>query len=108
MYKKKRLVNSGRASGSFTPFAEKVAIARPLSYYVNGGVDLAGLSQRQPVEGHFDSPEDIAAGSIDVTSDPTVSKLDIAEMAFSRAANSTTKRSAKKFVDTAENETDSD
>lgn len=109
MYRKKRLINSGAASGSFSPFdGDKVTIARPMSYYVNGGVDLAGISTRVPPEGHFDSPEDIAAENVDVTSDPTVSRLDIAEMASSRMANSTAKRSAKKFVDTPEDETDSD
>lgn len=109
MYRKKLLINTGKASGSFSPFtSNKVCIARPMSYYVNGGVDLDGLSAQKPVEGHFDSPEDIASEEFDITSDPTVSKLDIAEMAFSRSANSTVKRSADKFVDTPENETDSD
>lgn len=109
MYRKKRLISSGVASGSFSPFDEnRVTIARPMSYYINGGVDLAGVSSRRPLESHFDSPEDIAAGNIDVTSDSTVGRLDISEMAFARSANSTTKRSADKFVDTPENETDSD
>lgn len=109
MYRKKRLLNSGKSFGSISPFTDgKVRIARSMSYYVNGGVDLDGISTRMAPESHFDSPEDIAAESVDVTSDPTVSRLDIAEMASSRMAKSTTKRSAKKFVDTPENESDSD
>lgn len=109
MYRRKKTVFSGSASGSFSPYVDdQVRIARPMSYYINGGVDLDGFSTRTPPEGHFDSPEDIASGDVDITSDPTASRLDIAEVAFSRSANSTTKRSAKKFVDTPDVENDSD
>lgn len=101
MYPKKRLINSGHiVSGSFTPCADCQRIARRISYYVNGGVDLEGLSNRPPVEGHFDSPEDISSDTLDITSDPTVSKLDIAEYASMQYANAAAKRAADKFVDT--------
>ena len=101
MYPKKRLINSGRiASGSFTPCADCQRIARRISYYVNGGVDLEGLSNRPPVESHFDSPEDIASDALDIASDPTVSRLDIAEYASMQYADASAKRAAEKFTDT--------
>lgn len=107
MYKKKRLINTGKVvSGQFSPFVDRDTIARPLSYYVNGGVDLDGLSTRQPVEGHYDSPEDIASGSMDITSDPTVSRMDIAEYAFARSTSSGDSRAAAKFVDTPDDNSD--
>lgn len=101
MYPKKRLINSGRvASGSFAPCVDRQCVARRLSYYIKGGVDLEGISNRLPVEGHFDSPEDISSDTLDITSDPTVSKLDIAEYASMQYANATAKRAAEKFIDT--------
>lgn len=101
MYPKKRLINSGRiVSGSFTPCADCQRIARRISYYVNGGVDLEGLSNRPPVESHFDSPEDIASDALDIASDPTVSRLDIAEYASMQYADASAKRAAEKFTDT--------
>lgn len=101
MYPKKRLINSGRiASGSFAPCVDRQCIARRLSYYVKGGVDLEGISNRPPVEGHFDSPEDISSDTLDITSDPTVSKLDIAEYASMQYADAAAKRAAEKFTDT--------
>ena len=107
MYPKKRLINSGRiASGSFAPCADCQRIARRISYYVNGVVDLEGLSNRAPVEGHFDSPDDIASDTLDITSDPTVSKLDIAEYASMQYADAAAKRSAKKFTDTPDDDSD--
>lgn len=107
MYPKKRLVNSGRiVSGSFAPCADSQRIARRISYYINGGVDLEGISNRPPVEGHFDSPEDIASDSLDMTSDPTVSKLDIAEYASMRYADASAKRAAEKFTDTPDDNSD--
>lgn len=107
MYPKKRLINSGRiASGSFAPCADCQRIARRISYYVNGGVDLEGLSNRPPVEGHFDGPEDIASDILDITSDPTVSKLDIAEYASMQYADAAAKRAAGKFTDIPDDNSD--
>lgn len=107
MYQKKRLINSGSVpSGSFAPCVDRECIARRLSYYVNGGVDLEGISNRPPVESHFDSPEDIASDVLDITSDPTVSKLDIAEYASMQYADASTKRAAGKFTDTPDDNSD--
>lgn len=107
MYPKKRLINSGRiVSGSFTPCVDRQCVARRLSYYIKGGVDLEGVSNRPPIEGHFDSPEDISSDSLDITSDPTVSKLDIAEYASMQYADAATKRAAEKFTDTSDDNSD--
>ena len=107
MYPKKRLINSGCiTSGSFTPYADCQRIARRISYYVNGGVDLEGLSNRPPVESHFDSPEDIASDTLDIASDPTVSKLDIAEYASMQYADAAAKRAAEKFADVSDGNSD--
>ena len=107
MYPKKRLINSGRiVSGSFTPCVDRQCIARRLSYYVKGGVDLEGLSNRPPVESHFDSPEDISSDTLDIASDPTVSKLDIAEYASMQYADAAAKRAAKEFTDTPDDNSD--
>ena len=101
MYPKKRLINSGRiASGSFTPCVDRQCVARRISYYIKGGVDLEGISNRPPIEGHFDSPEDISSDTLDITSDPTVSKLDISEYASMQYASAAAKRAAEKFADT--------
>lgn len=107
MYPKKRLINSGRiASGSFAPCADRQCVARRLSYYVKGGIDLEGISKRPPVEGHFDSPEDISSDTLDITSDPTVSKLDIAEYASMQYADTAAKRAAGEFVDAPNDNSD--
>lgn len=107
MYQKKCLINSGSvSSGFFTPCVDRECIARRLSYYVNGGVDLEGVSNRPPVESHFDSPEDIASDTLDITSDPTVSKLDIAEYASMQYADASAKRAAGKFTDTPDDNSD--
>lgn len=81
MYKKKILVNSGEASGVYNPFCDDVRIARPVSYYVNGGVDVDGLSDRPSLPPHFDAKEDISTGDIDIATDPRVSRMDIADYA---------------------------
>lgn len=107
MYKKQPLINIGRVvTKEYSPFVDRVSIARPMSYYVNGGVDLDGFSTRKPIEGHFDTPEDIASGDVDVASDPTVSRLDIAEFAFARSTSSGDSRAAAKFVDTPDDNSD--
>lgn len=107
MYPKKRLINSGCiASGSFAPCVDRQCVARRLSYYIKGGVDLEGISNRPSVESHFDSPEDISSDTLDITSDPTVSKLDIAEYASMQYANATAKRAAEKFTDTPNGNSD--
>lgn len=107
MYPKKRLINSGRiVSGSFAPCADRQGVARRLSYYIKGGVDLEGISNRPPVESHFDSPEDISSDTLDITSDPTISKLDIAEYASMQYVDTAAKRAAKEFIDTPNGNSD--
>lgn len=98
MYRKKRIVNTGNVSGSFSPFAEDVRIARPMSYYVNGGVDIDGVSNRPPIPSHFDDAEGVSSGVVDIATDPRVSRLDIADFA-SYEATEAEKRAAKDISD---------
>ena len=88
MYKKKRLANYGSASGEHSPFVDKVSIARPMSYYVKGGVDLDGVSTRPPLPAAFDDAASIASGDVDVFTDATVGKLDLMNMASVMASES--------------------
>lgn len=94
MYKKKRITCSSCFSDSpsesldFNPFVDKVAVARPMSYYLNGGVDLDGISTRKPLPDAFDDAESIASGDVNVFTDPTVGKLDLMDMASTMASES--------------------
>lgn len=88
MYKKKVITCTGSASGEFNPFVDRISVAHPMSYYVNGGVDLDGVSTRKPLPAAFDTAEAIAAGEVDVFTDPVVSKLDLLDMASTMAAES--------------------
>lgn len=94
MYKKKKITCSSCFSDNssesldFNPFADKVAIARPMSYYLNGGVDLDGISTRKPLPDAFDDAESIASGDVNVFTDPTVGKLDLMDMASTMASES--------------------
>ena len=88
MYKKRVITNIGSASGAFNPFVERVSIARPMSYYVNGGVDLEGVSTRKPLPDAFDDAESIASGEVNVFTDATVSKLDLLDEASTMASDS--------------------
>lgn len=56
---------------------------RPMSYYVQGGIDLDGDALRDGAQTSFDSPDDIAGVDCvaEATSDPRVSALDIIENA---------------------------
>lgn len=72
----------------FNPFVDKITIARPLSYYVNGGVDLDGVSTRKPLPATFDDAESIASGDVNIFTDATVSKLDLMDMASIAASES--------------------
>lgn len=67
---------------------DKVAVARPMSYYLNGGVDLDGVSTRKPLPDAFDDAESIASGDINIFTDPTVGKLDLMDMASTMALES--------------------
>lgn len=94
MYKKKRITCSSCFSDNpsesldFNPFVDKVAVARPMSYYLNGGVDLDGISTRKPLPDAFDDAESIASGDVNVFTDLTVGKLDLMDMASTMASES--------------------
>lgn len=94
MYKKKKITCSACFSDNpsesldFNPFVDKVVVARPMSYYLNGGVDLDGISTRKPLPDAFDDAESIASGDVDVFTDPTVGRLDLMDMASTMASES--------------------
>lgn len=91
MYKRKLLVprvNGLDAGAEFNPFAERVSIAHPVSYYLNGGVDLDGISTRKPLPAAFDDAESIASGDVNIFTDATVGKLDLLDMASVAASES--------------------
>jgi hypothetical protein len=94
MYKKKKITyppcfsEDSFSSCEYNPFVDKVAVARPMSYYLNGGVDLDGISTRKPLADAFDDAESVASGDVDVFTDPTVSRLDLMDMASTMASES--------------------
>lgn len=91
MYKKKNLVSKIDfldTVSDLNPFTDKITIARPLSYYIEGGVDLDGISNRKPLPAAFDDAESIASGDVNVFTDTTVSKLDLMDMASVVASES--------------------
>ena len=59
-----------------------------MSYYLNGGVDLDGVSTRKPLPDAFDDAESIASGDVNIFTDPTVGKLDLMDMASTMASES--------------------
>lgn len=94
MYKKKKITyppcisEDSISSCEYNPFVDKVVVAHPMSYYLNGGVDLDGISTRKPLPGAFDDAESIASGDVDVFTDPTVSRLDLMDIASTMASES--------------------
>lgn len=94
MYKKKKITyppcfsEDSFSSCEYNPFVDKVVVARPMSFYLNGGVDLDGVSTRKPLPDAFDDAESIASGEVDVFTDPTVGKLDLMDMASTMASES--------------------
>lgn len=94
MYKKKKITyppcfsEDSFSSCEYNPFVDKVVVARPMSYYLNGGVDLDGISTRKPLPDAFDDAESIASGDVDIFTDPTVGKLDLMDMASTMAFES--------------------
>lgn len=94
MYKKKKITyppcfsENSLSSCEYNPFVDKVVVARPMSYYLNGGVDLDGVSTRKPLPDAFDDAESIASGDVDIFTDPTVGKLDLMDMASTMASES--------------------
>lgn len=94
MYKKKKITcppcisEDSTSSCEFNPFVDKVVVARPMSYYLNGGVDLDGISTRKPLPDAFDDAESVASGDVNVFTDLTVSRLDLMDMASTMASES--------------------
>ena len=94
MYKKKKInypscfSEDSSSPCEYHPFTDKVVVAHPMSYYLNGGVDLDGISTRKPLPDAFDDAESIASGDVDVFTDPTVSRLDLMDMASTMASES--------------------
>ena len=94
MYKKKKItyppciLEDSTSSCEYNPFVDKVVVARPMSYYLNGGVDLDGVSTRKPLPDAFDDAESVASGDVNVFTDPTVSRLDLMDMASTMAFGS--------------------
>lgn len=94
MYKKKKITcppcfsEDSSSPCEYNPFVDKVVVARPMSYYLNGGVDLDGVSTRKPLPNAFDDAESIASGDVNVFTDPTVGKLDLMDMASTMASES--------------------
>jgi len=94
MYKKKKITypacisEDSISSCEYNPFVDKVVVAHPMSYYLNGGVDLDGVSTRKPLPDAFDDAESIASGDVNVFTDPTVGKLDLMDMASTMASES--------------------
>lgn len=94
MYKKKKITclpcisEDSTSSCEYNPFVDKVVVARPMSYYLNGGVDLDGVSTRKPLPDAFDDAESIASGDINVFTDSTIGKLDLMDMASAMASES--------------------
>ena len=94
MYKKKKITyppcfsEDSFSSREYNPFVDKVVVAHPMSYYLNGGVDLQGISTRKPLPAAFDDAKSIASGDVNVFTDPTVGKLDLMDMASTMASES--------------------
>lgn len=94
MYKKKKInyppcfSEDSSSPCEYYPFADKVVVAHPMSYYLNGGVDLDGVSTRKPLPDAFDDAESIASGDVNVFTDPTVGKLDLMGLASTMANES--------------------
>lgn len=97
MYKNRRLTERGSAEGEHSPFVDKVVIARSMSYYVKGGVDLEGVSNRKSLPDAFDDAETISSGDVDIFTDSTLGKLDILDAA-SRAYSDAEARALKDGV----------
>lgn len=94
MYRKKKItcppcfLEESSSLCDYNPFVDKVVVAHPMSYYLNGGVDLEGVFTRKPLPAAFDDAESIASGDVNVFTDPTVGKLDLMDMASTMASES--------------------
>lgn len=93
MYRKKQRINSGKYSIVSRPFCCEARIYRPLSFYVRGGVDIAGQDMRPPLPSVADDAD--APGEINLLTDATVDRLDLADLA-SQAATVSERRALEK------------
>lgn len=93
MYHKNQRINRGKYSIVSRPFCGDVRIHRPLSFYVRGGVDISGPDMRPPLPSVADDAD--APGEINLLTDATVDRLDLAELA-SRAATVSERRALEK------------
>lgn len=82
------------------PFCDCVRLARPLSYYVKGGVDTDGYADRVGPPEHYDTPDEsgVLDGTVDASTDSRVSRLDIVDMA-SQMATESALRASKEITD---------
>ena len=80
---------------TFNPYCSDVRIAREMSYYVKGGIDLDGVSDRPPLPAAFDDAESVSDGVVNMATDPRVSKLDIMDYASTAMSDIRAKRSAE-------------
>lgn len=99
MYKKRQIVNrvATACDAVISPFCSEPRIARPLSYFARGGVDL-DASDRAGIPGYADDAESISDGIVDMATDPRVSKLDLMAEASRDHYDRSTKRSVSKIT----------
>lgn len=91
MYERKHKQHSGECS--MNNFCEFNVRHHSPSYYLRGGVEL-NRKQRLPLQAVPEQSEDIADGTINVMTDPRLSKIDVAVMASQASQRS--KRSKEK------------
>lgn len=94
----KRQLSNRKSSKSFNPFVDKVVEHHEPSYYARGGLDMNG-SQRPPLPTVRPDAEEVAAGVVDITTDPRVSRLDIAVEASQRYTEKEQQKVAKEIKD---------
>lgn len=92
MYKPRLIRHSVSSDEVPNPFCPDLRIARPVSYYVRGGVDLDGITTRPALPSSFDSPEEVADGLVDIGTDARISRLDIAAEASKAYRSASEKR----------------
>lgn len=92
MYKSRLIRHSVSSDEVRNPFCSDLRIARPVSYYVRGGVDLDGITARPPLPSSFDSPDEVSDGLVDIGTDARVSRLDIAAEASKAYRSASEKR----------------
>lgn len=100
MYKKQKRINVGSYSLSTNPFCSELRIYRPLSFYFRGGVDLTGQDRRQPLPSVADDAD--APGEINLLTDATVDRLDLASGAATVSERRALEKATKDKIDNPE------